>query len=154
MRTDDRRRGELVRAVSREDVQEWRHRRKLQSGGWRHVAADTQDVWRWRKQDRKRSAKKESTGRRVDQVMSELNEARITRMLRERSDDDIDRLIKASVNWSKESLGVSDEIEEGIRNMLERFQHERLAEEGDRRRGPPKRQRMCESRPMRSGRTS
>ena len=92
--------------------------------------------------NRKRSAKKESTGRRVDQekekVVSELNEARMTRMLRERSDDDIERLIKASVNWSKESLGVSDEIEEGIRNMLERFQHERLAEEGDRRKGPQK----------------
>ena len=92
--------------------------------------------------NRKRSAKKENTGRRVDQekekVVSELNEARITRMLRERSDDDIERLIRASVNWSKESLGVSDEIEEGIRNMLERFQHERLAEEGDRRKGPQK----------------
>ena len=92
--------------------------------------------------NRKRSAKKESTGRRVDQekekVLSELNEARITRMLRERSEDDVERLIKASVNWSKESLGVSDEIEEGIRNMLERFQRERPAEEGDRRKGPQK----------------
>ena len=94
--------------------------------------------------NRKRSAKKENTGRRVDQVVSELNEARITRMHRERSDDDIERLIKASVNWSKESLGVSDEIEEGIRNMLERFQHERLAKEGDRRKGPQK-GRGCES---------
>ena len=36
--------------MSREDVQEWRHRRKLPSG-WRHVAADAQDVWRWRKQE-------------------------------------------------------------------------------------------------------
>ena len=74
--------------------------------------------------NRKRSAKKENTGRRVDQekekVVSELNEARITRMLRERSDDDIERLIKASVNWSKESLGVSDEIEEAARKVSTR----------------------------------
>ena len=125
--------------------------------GWRHVAVDAQDMWRWRETRAGRGLRrKENTGRRVDQekekVVSELNEARITRMLRERSDDDIDRLISASVNWSKESLGVSDEIEEGIRNMLERFQHERLAEEGRSQERTPKRQRMCESRPMRSGR--
>ena len=39
-----------ARAMSREDVQEWGHRRKLQSG-WRHVAADARDVWRCRKQE-------------------------------------------------------------------------------------------------------
>ena len=104
-----------------------------------------------RNKNRKRSAKKERTERRVDHeeeevesiVMdpaqakedSELNETRISRMLRERSKADIERLIKALVNWSKESLGVSDEIEEGIRKMLERFQHERPAQEGDIRKG-------------------
>ena len=60
---------------------------------------------------------------------NELNETKSTRMPREQSDDDMERLIKASVNWSKESLGVSDEIEDGIRRRLERLQHERPAEE-------------------------
>ena len=58
---------------------------------------------------------------------SELNETRITRMLRERSNDDLERLIKASVNW----LGVSDEIQESITKMLESCKHERPAEEED-----------------------
>ena len=98
--------------------------------------------------NRKRSAKKERTQRRVDQeeekvesiVMdaaqtkedSELNETRITLMLREQSKEQIERLIKTSVIWSKESL----EIEEGMGKMLERLQNERPAKEEDSRTGP------------------
>ena len=46
---------------------------------------------------------------------NDLNETRIHRILRERSKADVERLIQASVRWSKESLGVSDGIENGLR---------------------------------------
>ena len=60
---------------------------------------------------------------------SDLNETRIIQILRERSSDEKERIIKGSANWCKENLGDSDEIENGIGKMLERLKPERPAEE-------------------------
>ena len=67
---------------------------------------------------------------------NEQIETRINRMLRERSREDVERLIKFSVDWSKDSLEVSDGIEDGIINMLGRMQPEGPAEEEESRKGP------------------
>ena len=103
----------------------------VQDGSTVQVMRRMRGGGRHKEKKRKGSAKEERTEHRVDQKEekvegvamgeaqkiedNEENETRITRMLRERSKEYVQRLIKASVNWSKESLGVSDEIREGIR---------------------------------------